>query len=107
MLQYSVACSIYTALQLDYNPVDQQYPNCYNTCIVNNRIQQMIDWKKTAERNIQKLSASEALDTLKRIHKEGSTISHPEIRALTGGFNSQAINFTVVRMLGKKAGICR
>ena len=67
----------------------------------------MIDWKKTAEKNIRKLTASEALDTLKRIHKEGSTISHADIKALTGGFNSQAINFTVVRMLGKKAGICR
>ena len=67
----------------------------------------MMDWKKTAAKNIRKMTASEALDTLKRIHKEGSTIFQPEIRALTGGFNSQAINFTVVRMLGKKAGICR
>jgi len=91
---------------LNYDPVDQQYPNCYNTCIVNNRIQQMIDWKKTAAANIRKLSASEALDTLKRINSEGATIFHPEIRALTGGFNSQTINFLVIRMLGKKAGIC-
>ena len=67
----------------------------------------MIDWKKTAEKNIKKLSAVEAGETLKRIHTEGSTIFHPEIRALTGGFNSQAINFLVIRMLGKKAGICR
>jgi hypothetical protein len=67
----------------------------------------VIDWKKTAAANIRKLSASEALDTLKRINTEGSTIIHPEIKALTGGFNSQAINFTVIRLLGKKAGICR
>ena len=67
----------------------------------------MMDWKKTAAKNIRKMTASESLDTLKRIHKEGSTILHPEIRALTGGFNSQAINFLVIRMLGKKAGICR
>ena len=67
----------------------------------------MMDWKKTAAKNIRKMTASEALDTLKRIHKEGSTIFQPEIRALTGGFNSQAINFLVIRMLGKKAGICR
>jgi len=66
----------------------------------------MIDWKKTAAANIRKLSASEALDTLKRINSEGATIFHPEIRALTGGFNSQTINFLVIRMLGKKAGIC-
>ena len=67
----------------------------------------MIDWKKTAEKNIKKLSAAEALDTLKRINTEGATIFHADIKALTGGFNSQAINFTVVRLLGKKAGICR
>ncbi|CAB4164131.1 hypothetical protein UFOVP1146_67 [uncultured Caudovirales phage] len=67
----------------------------------------MIDWKKTAVKNIGKLSVSEALDTLKKIQKEGSTIFHADIKALTGGFNSQAINFTVVRLLGKKAGICR
>ena len=67
----------------------------------------MIDWKKTAEKNIRKLTASGALDTLKRINTEGATIFHADIKALTGGFNSQAINFTVVRLLGKKAGICR
>ena len=67
----------------------------------------MIDWKKTAEKNIRKLTVSEALDILKRINTEGATIFHADIKALTGGFNSQAINFTVVRLLGKKAGICR
>ena len=67
----------------------------------------MIDWKKTAKKNIRKLSVSEALDILKRINTEGATIFHADIKALTGGFNSQAINFTVVRLLGKKAGICR
>ena len=65
----------------------------------------MIDWKKMATKNVKKLNASEALDTLKRINTEGSTIFHADIKALSGGFNSQAINFLVIRMLAKKAGI--
>jgi hypothetical protein len=71
----------------------------------------MTDWKKTANKNIRKLSVPEALDILKRIADArritGPTMYSPEIRDLTGGFNSQAINYTVLRLLGKKVGICR
>jgi hypothetical protein len=33
----------------------------------------------------------------------GATIFHPTIRELTGGFNSQSINFYVIRKLADKA----
>ena len=42
-------------------------------------------WEKVAQKNIQKLTVSEALDTLKKINAEGATIFHAQIRALTGG----------------------
>ena len=63
-------------------------------------------WEKVAARNVRKMSVSEALDILKKIHAEGPTIFHPAIQALTGGFNSQSINYTIVRLLAKRAGIC-
>ena len=66
-----------------------------------------IKWEKVAQKNIQKLTVSEALDTLKKINAEGATIFHAQIRALTGGVNSQSINYTVVRLLGVKAQIIK
>lgn len=38
---------------------------------------------------------------------KGATIFHPEIKALTGGYVSQSINFQVLRRLGIRAGIIR
>lgn len=68
-----------------------------------------MQWKKNAARAIRKMSAQDAVAAIARINEEsrhGQTIIHAEIRALTGGFNSQAINFYILRLLGKKAGIC-
>lgn len=68
-------------------------------------------WKKTVAARIRAMTPEQARASLASItadtSKNGATILHAEIRNLTGGFNSQSINFHVIRMLGKKAGICR
>ena len=67
----------------------------------------MDDWKKTAAKNIRKLTPGEALAALARMNAEGSTIFHKDVRDLTGGYNSQSINFHVIRKLAIKAGIIK
>jgi len=70
----------------------------------------MTTWKQTASAKIRKLDQQAALDMLAKIRAENggqSTIFSATIRELTGGFNSQSINFTVIRKLGVKAGIIK
>jgi hypothetical protein len=70
----------------------------------------MATWKQTAGRKIGRLDQQSALDTLAKIRAESRgqpTIFSATIRELTGGFNSQSINFTVIRKLGVKAGIIK
>jgi len=64
-------------------------------------------WKRTARRNVRKLSPAGAQATIARINAEGTTIFHADIRALTGGYNSQSINFHVIRLLAKRAGVIK
>jgi hypothetical protein len=66
-----------------------------------------MQWKRVAAGKIARMSPSDALATIHRINKcgYGYTIEQPEIRALTGGVVSQNINFYVMRLLGKRAGI--
>lgn len=61
-----------------------------------------MNWKRTVGQNIRHLSPAQAKEKLAAITAEGITIFHPTIRALTGGFNSQSINFYVVRKLHEK-----
>lgn len=69
----------------------------------------MQQWKRVAAMNVAKLSRAEALAVIHRINANdkhcGYSIEQPEIRALTGGYCSQNINFAVMRLLGKRAGI--
>lgn len=64
------------------------------------------DWKATVNRKIAKMTPDHAKEVIDRINRstKGATIFHPEIRELTGGYNSQAINYFVMRKLGAKAG---
>ena len=56
---------------------------------------------------ISRMTKEKAIETLAAIAKRGSTIIVPEIADLTGGYNSQNINFAVQRKLGVKAGYMR
>jgi hypothetical protein len=67
-------------------------------------------WQAAAKRRIAKLTGPQALEYQKRITAErmgnvglgnptGATIFHPAVRELTGGLNSQNINFYVVQLL--------
>jgi hypothetical protein len=62
-------------------------------------------WKQVAARNINRLTPGEARATVERIGAEGATIFHPDVKRITGGFQSQSINFAVVRMLARRAGM--
>jgi hypothetical protein len=64
-------------------------------------------WKRVAAGKVARLTPQQARDTLARMAAVGLTIHQPDVRALTGGFNSQAINFHVARLLGKRAGMIR
>lgn len=63
-------------------------------------------WKRTAKRKIARLSATEVRRIMDCVNETGSKMGHtimqPEIRALTGGYNSQSINFYVMRMLWER-----
>lgn len=69
------------------------------------------NWRAVAGQRIRRLSADEARAALARIRAEdgphGATIFHADIRALTGGFNSQSINGYIIRKLAIRAGIFR
>ena len=69
------------------------------------------NWKQVAAQRVRHLNADEARAILARIRAEdgprGATIFHADIRALTGGFNSQSINFHVIRLLARKAGMVK
>lgn len=68
-------------------------------------------WKRTVGQKIRRLTPEGARAAIAEIEAErkaacplgGATIFHPTIRALTGGFNSQSINFYVIRKLADKA----
>ena len=48
---------------------------------------------------IGRMTAEQCTTALDTITSEGVTIFHPTIRAITGGYNSQTINFGVIRQL--------
>jgi hypothetical protein len=60
-------------------------------------------WKRVAGQRIRRLTPAEAQAAIARISAEGATMFHQDIRNLTGGFNSQSINFYVIRKLAEKA----
>jgi hypothetical protein len=68
-------------------------------------------WKATLRRNVRRLSPADATLALAAIREEeresGPTIFHSTIRALTGGFNSQTINFVVIRALAVRSKAAR
>ena len=65
------------------------------------------NWKRVTGGNIGRLTAEEARAVIDTYHNEtraaGQTIHHESIRALTGGLNSQSINFYVLAKLNHKA----
>ena len=61
------------------------------------------NWKRTVGQNLRHLKLGEARKILAQITAEGPTIFHGDIKRLTGGFNSQSINFYVIRKLNEKA----
>ena len=65
------------------------------------------EWRSTARRNVAALSPEQAKKIIARVQAEGVTMFHKDIRDLTGGYNSQSINFHVLRLLGSKAGILK
>lgn len=67
----------------------------------------MMNWKATTNRNIRKMTPDDSRAIIARIVAEGVTIFHQDIRAITGGFNSQSINAYVLRRLGIRAGIIK
>lgn len=66
----------------------------------------MQEWKRKAAAKIRAMSAADAQAAIDAYNAEsavaGATIMHATIRDLTGGFNSQSINFAVVRMLADR-----
>jgi len=65
------------------------------------------DWKATLRRNVRKMNAAKAQEWLDRYNAEsaavrGQTIFHESVRDLTGGFNSQSINFIVIRAVAAR-----
>lgn len=66
------------------------------------------EWKLVAALNVAKLSADDALATIKRINGHGygyTGIEQPEIKKLTGGTSSPSINLHVMRLLGRRVGL--
>jgi hypothetical protein len=71
----------------------------------------MKNWKRTVGSKISRMTPAQAQGKLDAINAErmaagGATIFHPTIKELTGGFNSQSINFYVIRKLAEKTGRC-
>jgi len=67
----------------------------------------MNNWRKTLGQRVRHLTPEQAREIIDAVSQRGPTIFHPEIRKLTGGFNSQAINYMVLRKLAVKAGIIK
>lgn len=65
------------------------------------------NWKRVAAGKVSRMTAAAALEKLEAIRARVGTIDQPIIRELTGGFNSQSINFSVIRLLGRRAGIIK
>ena len=67
----------------------------------------MNTWKTTTASNINALSAQDAKDWLTTYsdlqRKNGSTIHSELVRNLTGGFNSQSMNFSVIRAVATRS----
>jgi hypothetical protein len=61
--------------------------------------------RRTAAQRVLRLTPEQALALVHSIRAEGATIFHPAIAEITGGYVSQNINFYVVRLLAKKAGL--
>jgi hypothetical protein len=61
------------------------------------------EWKKVVARKVSKMTPAQAQAKLDAISAEtrklGATIFHDTIKELTGGYNSQSINFYVIRKL--------
>jgi len=64
------------------------------------------DWKATLRANVRKLNAAQAQAWLDRYNAEnpdkGGTIFHASVREMTGGYNSQSINWIVVRAVAAR-----
>lgn len=60
-------------------------------------------WKRILGQKIRYLTPVQCQEKLAAITAEGITMFHPTIRELTGGLNSQSINFFVIRKLAEKA----
>jgi hypothetical protein len=65
------------------------------------------NWKRIVGQRVRQLSPEDARIAIARIAEAGATIHQPEVRALTGGINSQSINAYVVRRLAVRAGIIK
>jgi len=65
------------------------------------------NWRRVVGQRVRRLTPDEARAMLARISAEGATIFHPDIRAMTGGYNSQSINDYVMRKLAGQAGMIR
>ena len=64
-------------------------------------------WKRTVLANVRRMTKAQAVAWLARYHAEsiankGATIFHQSVRELTGGYNSQSINFWTVRTVFAK-----
>lgn len=69
-----------------------------------------INWKRVVGQKVARMTPEEALAMIKAVNARnklvrGATIFHPELKELTGGFNSQNINFYCMRKLGIRAGL--
>lgn len=64
------------------------------------------NWRRTLGQHLRHMTAKQVRASLLRIRVRGPlrniTIDQPEVRKLTGGLNSQHINFYVVRKLHEK-----
>jgi hypothetical protein len=72
----------------------------------------VINWKRRVGQVVRRLSPRQARAIIDSVNVRsaglaGTTIDLPEIKALTGGFNSQSINYYVMRKLAVRAGICK
>jgi hypothetical protein len=67
----------------------------------------MGNYKRRVGQVVRRLTPGQARRIIDAVSARGVTIEQPEIRALTGGFNSQDINFYVIRKLAVRAGIIK
>jgi hypothetical protein len=62
-------------------------------------------WKRVVGQRVRRMTPADAAAAIARISAEGATMFHQDIRDLTGGFNSQNINFYVIRKLADRAKV--